>query len=51
MSLIDGVLLFTVGAVCSLTVLLTGRIWGAVLIHIVYNASFLALVIVGTALK
>ncbi|KTS04907.1 Abortive infection protein [Microbacterium testaceum] len=51
MSLIDGVLLFTVGAVCSLTVLLTGRIWGAVLIHVVYNVSFLALVIVGTALK
>jgi len=50
-ALADGVQLFLVGAVCSLAVLLTGRIWGAVLIHLVYNASFLLLVIVGTSLS
>lgn len=49
--LADGMQLFLVGVVCSLAVLLTGRIWGAVLIHMVYNVSFLLLVVVGTSLS
>ncbi|MGZ0711688.1 CPBP family intramembrane glutamic endopeptidase (plasmid) [Coraliomargarita sp. W4R53] len=36
------------GAVCSIVVMLTGRIWGAVLIHAVFNASYIALAIIGT---
>jgi hypothetical protein len=31
------------GMVCALLVLLTGRIWAAVLVHAVYNASYVAL--------
>ncbi len=31
------------GLVCALLVLLTGRIWGAVLVHVVYNASYVGL--------
>ncbi len=37
-----------VGLVGGLLVLLTGRLWPAVLSHVVYNASFLALALVGT---
>ncbi|WP_396668813.1 lysostaphin resistance A-like protein [Microbacterium sp. R86528] len=37
-----------VGLVCSLLVMLTGRIWGAVLVHLVFNASFVVLALVGT---
>lgn len=40
--------LAAVGATCALLVLLTGRIWGAVLVHIVFNATFFALGLVGT---
>ena len=47
----DGIQLFTFGAVCSALVLLTGRIWGAVVIHISYNASFLLLVVLGSLLR
>ncbi|MBB6391080.1 CPBP family intramembrane glutamic endopeptidase [Microbacterium thalassium] len=36
------------GVVCSALVLLTGRIWGAVLVHVVYNASFVVLALAGT---
>ena len=36
-----------VGAVCAVLVLLTGRIWPAVLAHVVYNVSGLALAVVG----
>lgn len=46
----DGLILFAVGAACGLVVLLTGRLWGAVLLHVVYNVSYLALVVVGAAL-
>jgi len=46
---VSGLELFALGMVCSATVLLTGRIWGAVLIHAVYNAAFLALIFIGTA--
>jgi membrane protease YdiL (CAAX protease family) len=31
------------GVVCALLVLLTGRIWGAVLVHAVYNASYVVM--------
>lgn len=36
------------GLVCGLLVVLTGRIWGAVLVHLVYNATYVGLAIVGT---
>ncbi|MFB7884611.1 lysostaphin resistance A-like protein [Microbacterium sp. NPDC056057] len=38
------------GLVCALLVLLTGRIWGAVLVHVVYNGSYLALAVLATAM-
>lgn len=50
LTLTGGVQLFAVGVTCSLTVLLTGRIWGAVCIHAVYNVTFLALALLGTLL-
>jgi uncharacterized protein len=37
--------------VASVLVLSTGRIWGAVLVHIVYNATWVALATVGTLLS
>jgi membrane protease YdiL (CAAX protease family) len=47
----DSVVALTlVGAVASLLVLLTGRIWGAVLVHIVYNGIWVAMATVGTLL-
>ncbi|MCR2784966.1 CPBP family glutamic-type intramembrane protease [Microbacterium sp. zg.B96] len=42
------VALGAVGLACALLVLLTGRIWGAMLVHLFYNASFIALGVVGT---
>lgn len=42
--------MFAVGVACGLLVVLTGRIWAAVIAHIVYNSSFLFLMIVGTML-
>ena len=42
-----GVAICAVGLTCSLLVLLTGRIWGAVLVHAVYNATFIALALAG----
>lgn len=39
-----------VGIVASLLVLLTGRIWAAVLMHVVYNGMWVALATVGTLL-
>jgi len=36
------------GVVCGILVILTGRIWGAVLVHVVYNATSVALALVGT---
>ncbi|WP_292834501.1 CPBP family glutamic-type intramembrane protease [Microbacterium sp.] len=38
------------GLVCGLLVLLTGRIWGAVLVHLVFNATFVLLALTGTFL-
>lgn len=36
--------------ICGLLVVLTGRIWGAVFVHLTFNASFLLLALVGTYL-
>jgi membrane protease YdiL (CAAX protease family) len=38
------------GMVCALLVLLTGRIWGAVLVHVVYNASYVGLALLAGAM-
>ena len=38
------------GLACALLVLLTGRIWGAVLVHVVYNASYVALALLASAM-
>lgn len=51
LSVADAVQLLAVGGTGGLLVLLTGRIWGAVLTHVVYNASYLALVAAGTLLS
>lgn len=48
LSLPDALQLLLVGLVCAGVVLVTGRIWSAVLAHMVYNASFLVLIVVGT---
>jgi membrane protease YdiL (CAAX protease family) len=48
LSVMAAVQLFFVGAVCGALVLLTGRIWGAVLVHVVYNATFIGLAVIGT---
>ncbi len=37
-------------AVCGMLVLFTGRIWGAVLVHVGYNAALTGLSLVGTVL-
>ena len=50
LSLSDGLQLFALGVACSAVVLLTGRIWPAVLAHIVYNASFVLLATLGSVL-
>jgi membrane protease YdiL (CAAX protease family) len=45
----DGVIAVGVlGAVCALLVLLTGRIWAAVGVHVIYNATGVLLGLVGT---
>lgn len=44
------VTLLLVGLVNGALVVLTGRIWGAVLVHIVFNGSFVVLALIGTAL-
>ncbi|MFT4306367.1 MAG: type II CAAX endopeptidase family protein [Microbacterium sp.] len=38
------------GGVCAAVVLLTGRIWAAILTHAVYNATFVVLAVLGTLL-
>ncbi|KTS60084.1 Abortive infection protein [Microbacterium testaceum] len=50
-TLVDGIQLFAIGAVCALVVLLSGRIWGAVLVHLVYNLTYLALALTGFVLS
>lgn len=50
-SLQEGIQLFAVGGLCATIVLLTGRLWGALLAHMVYNLLYLTLVIVGTSMS
>jgi len=38
------------GLVCGLLVMLTGRIWPAILVHVVYNGTFVVLALAGTYL-
>ena len=40
--------LFLLGLVCGSLVVLTGRVWSAVILHVIFNASYLALMAVGT---
>lgn len=40
--------LTALGLICGALVLLTGRIWGAVLVHVTFNAIYLLLALVGT---
>lgn len=48
---VDAVFSLTLlGLVCGLLVMLTGRIWPAVLVHVVFNASFVVLAVAGTYL-
>jgi uncharacterized protein len=48
----DGIVSLTlVGLVASLVVLLTGRIWGAVLLHVTYNGLWVGAAAVGTMLS
>ncbi|MCJ1706815.1 CPBP family intramembrane glutamic endopeptidase [Microbacterium sp. VKM Ac-2923] len=50
LALTDALQLFLVGAAAAVLVIMTGRLWAAMLAHLVYNVSFLVLVVVGTAL-
>lgn len=43
--------LMFVGAVCAALVLLTGRVWAAVVAHVVFNLAFLLLSVAGTLLS
>ncbi|MDF2492885.1 MAG: hypothetical protein K0Q58_1463, partial [Microbacterium sp.] len=43
-----GAAIALVGLVASALVLVTGRLWGAVITHVVFNASYVALALVGT---
>ncbi|WP_404431372.1 CPBP family intramembrane metalloprotease [Microbacterium lacus] len=46
---VDQVISLTVvGLVCASLVLLTGRIWPAVLAHVVYNGTYVVLALIGT---
>jgi len=46
---VDGIVATALlGMVCAALVMLTGRIWGAVLLHIVYSSTYVALALVGT---
>lgn len=51
LSMADAISLGLVGSTCALLVLLTGRIWGAVLTHVVFNATYFALVLAGASLR
>lgn len=43
----EGLMLFVLGSTSAALVLLTGRIWGAVCLHIVYNVTFLLISMAG----
>jgi membrane protease YdiL (CAAX protease family) len=51
LSVSSAVQLFLVGSLCAAVVLLTGRIWGAVIAHVIYNVTFLTLSVVGSLLR
>ncbi|MDN3311621.1 CPBP family glutamic-type intramembrane protease [Microbacterium oryzae] len=44
----EPVALALVAMTCSALVLLTGRIWAAVLVHLVFNGSYVVLALIGT---
>lgn len=44
----DSISLTLLAAVCGALVLMTGRIWAAILTHAVFNATFVVLALVGT---
>lgn len=46
----EPVYLTLVGLTAGALVLLTGRIWGAVILHVVFNGSWVVLALAGTAL-
>ncbi|WP_157811319.1 CPBP family intramembrane glutamic endopeptidase [Microbacterium lacus] len=46
----DAVVFTLVGLVVGLLVLLTGRIWGALLVHMVFNGTYVLLALTGTLL-
>ncbi|MBD8218532.1 CPBP family intramembrane metalloprotease [Microbacterium sp. CFBP 13617] len=50
LAVVDGLQLLLVAFTCGLLVLLTGRLWPAVLAHVVYNGSYLVLVLAGSVL-
>lgn len=48
---VDGVLAVgLLGLVCGALVMLTGRVWPAILVHVVYNGSYVVLALAGTFL-
>lgn len=49
--LTESIAVGAVGLACATLVMLTGRIWGAVLAHIVYNSTLLLLMAAGTAIS
>jgi membrane protease YdiL (CAAX protease family) len=46
----DAFTLFALAAVCAALVIMTGRIWGAILIHVFYNGVYVLVLVVGTLL-
>lgn len=51
LSLSSGLQLLIFGTSCAVAVFLTGRVWTAAVIHIVYNSSYLLLAALGDALS
>ncbi len=45
LEVVDSVSLLVLGTLAGLLVLLTGRLWGAVILHSVYNLAYLSLVV------
>lgn len=46
----DAISVCLLGLVCGLLVMLSGRIWGAILVHATYNATFVVLALAGSVL-
>lgn len=51
LTLSDGFIFFLLGIAGSCVVLLTGRLWGTIALHLTYNASYLALITMGALLS